>query len=213
MYEEEINHLARLFQSLPLFMERWEGLSMDLFTNMATTYGKDCILMFIYQLTIFFHSFTVHFHHIAPRERKYLCGFHGPFGTTFSDGDDHFMEDFGQDVFFLDHIQPTPNILYYFQDFEKLMATSKWLDGHLSHYVLKQQKEEQRWIQLKDYYHHPTCYITYSPFLFWVPYGKDTLFTICGMDWARVILGTKQWGHESPSAFWLLNDYIIATKD
>ena len=125
MYEEERNHLARSFQSLPLFMERWEGLSMDLFTNLSTTYGKDCVFMFVYQLTIYVHSFTMNLQHIAPQERKPLCEFHGPFGTTFSDGDDHFMEDFGKDMFCLDHIQPTPNILYYFQDFEKLMATRR----------------------------------------------------------------------------------------
>ena len=115
-------------------------------------------------------------------------------------------------MFFLDHLQPTPNILYYFQAFEKLMVENKWLDGHLSHHVLRQQEEEQCWPHLKDYY-QPTFYMTHSPFLFWIPYGDNTLFTICRMDWARVIPRSKEWGHESPSKFWILNDHISATQD
>ena len=78
--------------------------------------------MLIDQLTMYVHSFTIHLQHIAPQESKPLCGFHGPFGTTFSDGDDHFIEEFGQEMFFLAHIQLTPNVLHYFQDFKKLMA-------------------------------------------------------------------------------------------
>ena len=74
-------------------------------------YGKDCALMLIYQLKMYVHSFTMHLQQIAPQERKPLYGFHIPFGTTVSDGDDHFMEDFGQDMFFLDHIQQTLNVL------------------------------------------------------------------------------------------------------
>ena len=50
-------------------------------------------------------------------------------------------EDFWQDMFGLDHIQPTPNILYYFQAFEKLMAARRWLDGHLLYNVLRHQEE------------------------------------------------------------------------
>ena len=95
MHEEENNHLARLLQSLPLLMEKWEGSSMELFTNLSTIFGKDCVLMFIYQLTTYVHSFTIHFQHTAPQESKPNFGFHGPFGTTFSDGDDHFIEDLG----------------------------------------------------------------------------------------------------------------------
>ena len=72
---------------------------MNLFTNLSTIYGKDCVLMLIYLLTMYEHSFTMHLQHLYPQESKPLCGFHGPFGTTFSDGDDHFMEEFGQDIF------------------------------------------------------------------------------------------------------------------
>ena len=85
-------------------MKRWEGSSKDIFTNLSTTYGKDYVLMLIDQLKMYVHYFTIQLQHIAPQESKPLCGFHGPFGTTFSDEDDHFMEDFGQDLFFLDHI-------------------------------------------------------------------------------------------------------------
>ena len=112
MYEEEINHLARLFQSLPLLMERWEGSSMDLFTKLSTIYSKDYSLNLIDKLTMYVHFFTIHLQHIAPQGRKPLFGFHGPFGTTFNDGIGHFLENFGQDFFFLVHIQPTPNVLY-----------------------------------------------------------------------------------------------------
>ena len=104
MYEEESNHLAMLFQSLPLLMKRWEGSSKDLFTNLPTIYGKDCVLMLIDQLTMYDHSFAIHLQHIAPQGSKPLFGFHGLFGTTFSDGIDHFLEDFGQDLFCLAHI-------------------------------------------------------------------------------------------------------------
>ena len=83
--------------------------------------------MLIYQLTIYVHSFTMHLQHIAPQESKPLYGFHGPFGTTFSDGDDHFIEDFGKDMFFLAHIQLIPNFLHYFQAFENLMASKQVL--------------------------------------------------------------------------------------
>ena len=48
MYEDERNHLARLFQSLPLLMDKWEGSSMELFTNLSTIYGKYCVCMFIF---------------------------------------------------------------------------------------------------------------------------------------------------------------------
>ena len=60
MYEEESNHLARLFQSLRLLMKRWEGSSKDLFTNLPTIYGKDCVLTLIDQLTMYDHSFAIH---------------------------------------------------------------------------------------------------------------------------------------------------------
>ena len=59
MYEEERNHLARLFQSLPLLMERWEDLAMDLFTNLSKIYGKDFVLMFINKLIMYVHFFIV----------------------------------------------------------------------------------------------------------------------------------------------------------
>ena len=140
MYEEESNHLARLFQSLPLLMERWEGSSMDLLTNLTIIYGKDCVLMFIDQLKMYVHSFTMHLKHIAPQESKPLFGFHGPIGTTFSDGNDHFMEDFGKNMFCLAPIQLTPNVLHYFQDFEKLMAGIKWLDGYLSYHFWREKE-------------------------------------------------------------------------
>ena len=61
MYEEESNHLARLFQSIPLSLERWEDSCMDLFTNLSTIYGKDFVLIFIYRQKIYVHSFTMHF--------------------------------------------------------------------------------------------------------------------------------------------------------
>ena len=38
MNEEEINHLARLLHPLPLLMDRWEGSSIELFTNLPTIY-------------------------------------------------------------------------------------------------------------------------------------------------------------------------------
>lgn len=60
MYEEESKHLAKLFQSLSLLMERWEDSYMDLFTKLSTIYGKDCVLMLIYQLAMYVHSFTMH---------------------------------------------------------------------------------------------------------------------------------------------------------
>ena len=142
MYEEESNHPSGFLQSFPLLMEKWEGSSMDLFTKLSTIYGKDCVLMFIYQITIFVHSFAIHLQHIALQESISLCGFHGPFWTTFSDGDEHFIEDVGQYMFFFDNIKPIPNILYYFQAFEKLMAVRKWLDGHLAYHILRHQEEE-----------------------------------------------------------------------
>ena len=77
---------------------------MDLFTNLSTIYGKYCVLMLIDQLKMYVHSFTIHLQHISPQESKPLYGFHGPFGTTFSDGDDHFIEDLGKDMFFLAHV-------------------------------------------------------------------------------------------------------------
>ena len=102
--EEERNHLARLFQPLPLLLTKGEGSYMDLFTNLPTIYGKDFDLMLIDQLTMYDHSFAIHLYHIAPQESKPLFGFHGTFGTTFSDGNAHFIEDFGKDFFFLAHI-------------------------------------------------------------------------------------------------------------
>ena len=93
--------------------------------------------MLIYQLTMYLHLFTLNLQHIAPQESNPLFGFHDPIGATFNYGTNQFMEGFGQDMFFLVHIQPTPNVLYHFKAFEKLMATSKWLDGHLSYHVLK----------------------------------------------------------------------------
>ena len=60
MYEEESNHLARLFQPVSLLMERWERSSMDLFTKLPTIYGKGFVLMLIYQLTMYVHFFTMH---------------------------------------------------------------------------------------------------------------------------------------------------------
>ena len=54
MYVEEINHLSRLLPPLPPFY-RWEGSSMDLFTNLPTIYGKDCVLMLIDHLTMYDH--------------------------------------------------------------------------------------------------------------------------------------------------------------
>ena len=116
-------------------------------------------------------------------------------------------------MFCLVHIQPAPNALYYFQAFEKLMAASKWLDDHLSYHVLKHLDEEKRWYHLRGYCHHPLCHVTLSPYLFWSPYGDDTLFTICGVDWAREVPRTKEWDHEIPSIFWLHEDYIIASED
>ena len=94
-------------------------------------YNIDCVLMLIYQLKMYVHSFTMHLQHIAPQESKLICGFHSPFGTTFNDGNDHYMEDFGKNMFCLAPIQLTPNVLHYFQDFEKLMAARKWLDDNL----------------------------------------------------------------------------------
>ena len=49
---------------------------------------------------MYVHSFTMQLQHIAPQERKPLFGFHGPIKTTFSDGIDHFLEEFGN-FFFL----------------------------------------------------------------------------------------------------------------
>jgi len=60
MYDEDNNHLARFLQSLALLMEKWEGSSMDLFTNLSTTYGKYYVMMLIYQLKMYVHSFTIH---------------------------------------------------------------------------------------------------------------------------------------------------------
>ena len=75
-------------------------------------------------------------HHLFPYEAGHmidLCIWEKPLT----------WEDFWQDMFCLDHIQQTPNILYYFQDFEKLTATRRWLDGHLLYHVLRQEEEEQ----------------------------------------------------------------------
>ena len=116
---------------------------MDLFTKLTTIYGKDCVLILIEKLNMYDHSFAIHLQHIDPQESKPLFGFHGPFGTTFSDGIGHFLEDFGQEFLCLVHIQPTPNFLYYFQVFEKIMAASKWLDGHLSYDVFRQLEAKQ----------------------------------------------------------------------
>ena len=104
MNEDESNHLSRLFQTLPLLMERWEGSSMNLFTKLSKIYGKYCFWMLIDQLKMHVHSFTIHLQHIPPQESQPLCGFQGPFGTTFSDRDDHFIEDIGQEMIFLAHI-------------------------------------------------------------------------------------------------------------
>ena len=93
------------------------------------------------------------------------------------------------------------------------MEAIKWLDGHLSYHILRQLGAEKRWSHLRNYCHHPACHVTLCLCFFWIPYGDDILFTICGMDWAKVILETKQWDHENPSAFWLLNDHIIAAQD
>ena len=55
--------------------------------------------------------------------------------------------------------------------------------------------------------------MTVSLFSFWIPYGDDILFTICGIAWAREVPGTKEWDHESLSAFWLPNDHIIISQN
>ena len=60
MYEEQSNHLAGLLQSFPLLMEKWEGSYMNLFTNLSKIYGKDCVLMLIYQITMYVHFFMMH---------------------------------------------------------------------------------------------------------------------------------------------------------
>ena len=105
---------------------------MDIFTNLSTIYVKDCILMLIDKITMYVHSFTIPLQQIAPQESKPLFGFHGPIKIKFSDENDHFMEDLGKNMFCLTPIQLTPNVLHYFQAFEKVMAARKWLDGHLS---------------------------------------------------------------------------------
>ena len=101
MYEDEINHLARLFQSFSLLIKRWEGSRMDLFTNLSTIYGKDYVLMLIDKLTIYVHFLTIHLQHMASQESRPLFGFHGPIETTLSDRNDHFMEEFGKKHVFL----------------------------------------------------------------------------------------------------------------
>ena len=93
------------------------------------------------------------------------------------------------------------------------MAARKWLDGHLSYDVLRQLLAKQRESHLRDYFHHPLCHVTLSICFFCIPYGHDTLFSICGMDWAREVPRTKEWDHEIPSIFWLHDDYIIAAQD
>lgn len=193
MYEVERSHLARLFQSHPLLMERWEGSYMDLFTNLSTIYGKYYVLILIDQLKMYVHSFTIHLQQFFPQKSKPLFRFHGPFVTTFSDGINHFLGDSGQDLFFLGHIQSTSNALYYFHDFENIMEEIKCLDGHLSYHVWRQQEVEQRWSHLRDYFQHLVYHVRLSPCLFWSPYGDDTLFTICRKDRARNISRTKEW--------------------
>ena len=46
-------------------------------------------------------------------------------------------ENLEHDMCCLNHIQPTPIILHYFQALKKLIATSRWWDGHLLCYDLK----------------------------------------------------------------------------
>ena len=145
-------------------------------------------------------------HHLLPYERGHmieLCLWEKPLT----------WEEFWQDMCCLDHIQLAHNILYYFQAFEKLMAAKRWLDGHSSYHVWRKQEEEQRWSDLKDYCHHPTCNMTLIPCFFWSPYGDDTLFTLCMKDWARRLPRTNEWNHEIQNIFCLHEDYIIAAQD
>ena len=44
----------------------------------------------------------------------------------------------------LNHVQPTPIILHYFQALKKLIAARRWWDGHLLYHELKQQDDGQR---------------------------------------------------------------------
>ena len=46
-------------------------------------------------------------------------------------------ENLEQDMCFLNHVQPKPIILHYFQALKKLMAEKGWWDGHLLYYDLR----------------------------------------------------------------------------
>ena len=47
-------------------------------------------------------------------------------------------ENLEQDMCCLNHVQPKPIILHYFQDLKKLMAAKRWWDSHLLYHDLRQ---------------------------------------------------------------------------
>ena len=93
------------------------------------------------------------------------------------------------------------------------MAVRRWLDDHLLYHYWRQQEEEHRWSQWREYCRHPICHMTLTPCFFWSPYGDDTLFTICMEVGERRLHRTNEGNHEVPSIFWLHKDYIVASQD
>ena len=110
----------------------------------------------------------------------------------------------------LNHVQPTPIILHYFQALKKLMAAKRWWDGHLLYHDLRQLQDGKSCSQRRDLGHHP---MTLSPYLCWSTYGKNDFFTICIGGWARRLTQIHEENHEGPSSSWLHENYIFVAQD
>ena len=68
-----------------------------------------------------------------------------------------------------------PNFTLKFPCCRMIVATNKWLEGHLLFFVLRQAGDALRWFHMWDYDPPPDCHMKTCFYLFLLPYIDDVL--------------------------------------